>query len=151
MVSMVPLITQVVVDGLISRPQTALPVVRKSDIALCGIMIFGAAAAGICGLLAFYFYMLELALTPALAALSTAGLGLGISLAACGIMVMMRSARRRSVAAKPAAAASLLPAGMDDILGAMGDELEDVIAKNPATATALSALAGFVVAEKMNS
>lgn len=148
MVSMVPLITQLVVDGLISRPQTALPV-RKSDVALGAVMAFGFAAAGVCGLLAFYFYMIDLALTPALAALATAGLGLGISFLACAVMMLTRHLRRRD--ARPAAAASLLPAGMDDILGAMGDELEDVIAKNPATATALSALAGFVVAEKMNA
>lgn len=148
MTPMVPLITQLVVDGLVSRPQSNLPV-RKSDVVLCGVMIFGLSAASICGLLAFYFYMTELALTPALAALSTAGLALGIALVSCGIMAVMRHARRAR--AKPAAATSLLPAGMDDLLGAVGDELEDVIAKNPATATALSALAGFVIAEKMNA
>lgn len=150
MIPMVPLITQLVVDGLVSRPQSALPV-RKSDVVLCGVMIFGLAAASICGLLAFYFYMIEIALTPALAALSTAGLALGISLVSCAVMAILRHTRRSSAAAKPAAAAALLPAGMDDMLSAVGDELEDVIAKNPATATALSALAGFVIAEKMNS
>ncbi len=150
MTPMVPLIMQLVVDGLMSRPQSALPV-RKSDVVLCGVMIFGVAAASVCGLFAFYFYMLELALLPSLAALSTAGLALGVSLLSCSVMAVMRHSRHARAAARPAAAASLLPAGMDDLLSTIGDELEDVIAKNPATATALSALAGFVVAEKMKS
>lgn len=149
MAGMAPMVTRMVVDGLISRPPSAL-VPRKSEVALCSLSVFAAVAASIFGLLAFYYYMLELALTPALAALSTAGLALAVSLVSCSVLAMMRQEQRRRAAAKPAVS-SLLPAGMDEMLGAVTDELEDVIAKNPATATALSALAGFVIAEKMHS
>lgn len=148
MVNVVPMVTRMMVDGLISRPPMPL-VPSKSEMALCGLAVFGVAAASVFGLMAFYFYMLDLALTPALAALSTAGLALTASLISGLFLTSMREEARRKAAAKPAAA-SLLPAGMDEMLGAVTEELEDVISKNPATATALSALAGFVIAEKMH-
>ena len=146
MTPMVPLITQMVVDGVINRPQPSVPL-RKSDVVLAGLALFGLAAAGVCVLLSFYFFMRGIDLTPSLAALATAGLALGVALFAYGVLALLRHMRRTAVIAKPA---SILPAGLDGVLDVMGDELEDVIAENPATATALAGLAGFVLAEKLH-
>jgi len=146
MTPMMPMIAQMVVDGVINRPQSAVPL-RKSDVVLAGLAFFGLAAAGVCALLSFYFFMRGIDLTPALAALATGGVALVITLLSCAALALLRRLRRSAAAAKPAA---LLPAGLDDVLDVIGNELEDVIAENPATATALAGLAGFVVAEKMH-
>lgn len=147
MTPMVPLITQMVVDGVINRKDPPIPV-RRSDVLLAGLAFFGLAAAGVCALLSFYFFMRGMDLTPTLAALATAGLALGVALLACAGLALLRHVRRNAkIAAKPA---PILPAGLDGVLDIMGDELEDVIAENPATATALAGLAGFVLAEKMH-
>lgn len=146
MTPMVPLITQMVVDGVINRPQPAVPL-RKSDVVLAGLALFGLAAAGVCLLLSFYFFMRGIDLIPSLASLATAGFGLSLALLAYGTLALLRRTRRHKIAAKPA---SLLPAGLEDVWDVMGDELEDIIAENPATATALAGLAGFVLAEKLH-
>jgi hypothetical protein len=147
MIPMMPLITQMVVDGVINRPQSAALPLRKSDVVLAGLAFFGLAAAGVCALLSFYFFMRGIELSPSLAALATAGVALVIALLSYAVLALLRHWRRSAIAAKPA---SVLPAGLDDVLDVISNELEDVIAQNPATATALAGLAGFVVAEKMH-
>lgn len=147
MTPFVPLITQMVVDGVVNRKQPPVSV-RKSDVLLAALAFFGVAAAGVCVLLSFYFFMRGMDLTPSMAALATAGLALAITLLSCGVMVLLRHFRRRAVIEKKEVAA--LPTSFDDVLDVVGDELEDIIAENPATATALAGLAGFVLAEKMH-
>lgn len=146
MAMVAPLITQMVVDGFINRPQPSVPL-RKTDVVLAGFALFGLAAAAVCALMAFYFYMRGIALAPPVAALATAGLALAVSLAAVGTLALLRRARRVKVSKR---AAAQLPAGLDAALDAAGEALEDIVAENPATSTALAGLAGFLAAEKMH-
>lgn len=145
MTPLVPLITQMVVDGVVNRKQPPVPV-RTSDVVLAALAFFGAAAAGVCTLLSFYFFMRGLDLTPSLAALATAGVGLAVMFLSCAAMFALRHMRRRAVIRQKEPRAS----AVESVLAVMGGELEELVADNPATATALAGLAGFVAAEKMH-
>jgi len=145
MMPFVPLMTQMVVDGFVNRRQPPVSV-RKSDVLLAALAFFGVAAAGVCALLSFYFFMRGMALTPSLAALITAGLALTVTVVSCGVMFMLRHFRRRAVVEKKETS----PSALEGMLAVMGGELEEMIADNPATATVLAGLAGFAAAEKMH-
>lgn len=142
-----PVLTQMVVDGFLSRPQPPAAL-RKPDIVLAIVSVFTLLMAVVFGLIALNLYALSVMTAP-LAALVTAGAAL--SLCVVGVVTL---AIRRKIAKKSAAPIKLagmdIPESLQAALDAAGDTLDDLVTENPATATALAGLAGYIVAQKMH-
>jgi hypothetical protein len=141
-----PVLTQMVVDGFLSRPQPPAAL-RKPDIVLAIVSVFTLLMAVVFGLIALNLYALSVMTAP-LAALVTAGAALSL----CVVGVVTLAIRRKAAkAATPIKLAGMdIPESLQAALDAAGDTLDDLVAENPATATALAGLAGYIVAQKMH-
>lgn len=140
-----PVLTQMVVDGFLSRPQPPAAL-RKPDIVLAIVSVFTLLMAVVFGLVALHLYALSIMAAP-LAALVTAGAALGL----CLVCVATLAIRRKAVKSPSVNVAGLdIPESLQTALDAAGDTLDDLVAENPATATALAGLAGYIVAQKMH-
>jgi|GEM_PF-1958450 len=141
-----PVLTQMVVDGFLSRPQPPAAL-RKPDIVLAIVSVFTLLMAVVFGLVALHLYALSIMAAP-LAALVTAGTALGLCLVCVAILALRRKTAKSSVSTK--IAGMDLPESLQAALDAAGDTLDDLVTENPATATALAGLAGYIVAQRMH-
>ncbi len=146
----IPLMKQLVLDGLMSAPVPRLPRISMTGIVLimCGALL------GIMSLvtlfIAEYLYLITLYSAP-LAALGVACtvLSLALLVSAAG-MISMSSKRRRParhmMAAQPQPdIAKTVSALIDSI----AEELEEPIRENPKTAVAIAGLAGFLAGDQV--
>ena len=151
MASAAPIIAQMVIDGLISRPKQSAGR-PKTEIALsvfAGLMV---ATGAIFVLVALRLYLFALYTAP-IATLLTACAAFAAAIVACAVAGMIQGKTRKAANYAVNAAASNAEQAKDALLAALAaatEGLEEPIANNPRTSVFLASLAGYMAGDKMH-
>ncbi len=146
----IPLMKQLVLEGLMSAPVPRLPRINLTGIALvlCGVVLGVMSVVTL--FIAEYLYLATLYSAP-LAALGVACTALALSLLACagGMMVMSSKRNRRARHIPQAASQPDIAKTVSALIDSIAEELEDPIRENPKTAVAIAGLAGFLAGDQV--
>lgn len=146
----IPLMKQLVLEGLMSAPVPRLPRISFTGIAfiICGVLLGLMSAVTL--FIAEYLYLITMYSAP-LAALGVACTALALSLLSCaGGMLFMSAKRERRV--RHAAHAQTQPdiaKTVSALIDSIAEELEEPIRENPKTAVAIAGLAGFLTGDQV--
>ena len=147
----IPLMKQLVLEGLMSAPVPRLPRISLTGIALimCGVVLGVMSVVTL--FVAEYLYLVTLYTAP-LAALGVACTALALSLLTCagGMLVMSsKRSRRRARHVPQAQAQPDIAKTVSALIDSIAEELEDPIRENPKTAVAIAGLAGFLAGDQV--
>lgn len=146
----IPLMKQLVMDGLMNAPVPHLPRISLTAIALtlCAVLMAFMTLSVL--LIAEYFYLSQIYIAP-VAALMVAGTSCALALLTWGAGKMITaqknapSAAREEFMARQPDIAKTVSALIDSI----AEELEEPIRDNPKTAMAIAGLAGFLAGDQV--
>jgi hypothetical protein len=142
---LMPVIKQLLIEGVMSSRSPILPKVSAAGISLMGLS--GALAIiGIAFVMVSEYFWLKAMYMPDMAALFTAGTAVFLSLffGLIGMAIMKQGKDRHAVHTPPQDIAKTIGALVDSL----GEELEQPIRENPKTAVMLASLAGFVAGDR---
>ncbi len=142
---LMPVIKQLLIEGVMSSRSPILPKVNATGISLIGLSGV-LAVIGIAFLMISEYFRLKAVYMPDAAALITAGTAVFMSIF-CGLIgmaVMKREKDRHIAHTPPQDIAKTISALVDSL----GEELEQPIRENPKTAVMLASLAGFVAGDR---
>ncbi len=146
----IPLMKQLVLDGLMHAPVPRLPRISLTGIALvmCGVVLGMMTVVTL--FIAEYLYLVTLYTAP-MAALGVACTALALSLLSCagGMMVMSDKRARRARHTAQAPSQPDIAKTVSALIDSIAEELEDPIRENPKTAVAIAGLAGFLAGDQV--
>lgn len=146
----IPLMKQLVLEGLMSAPVPRLPRISFTGIAfmLCGIVLGFMSVVTL--FIAEYLYLITLYSAP-LAALGVACTALVLMLLCGGLGMLFMSDKRgrRARHTAPTQAQPDIAKTVSALIDSIAEELEEPIRENPKTAVAIAGLAGFLTGDQV--
>ncbi len=141
-----PLMKQLVLEGLMSAPVPRLPRISFSGIAF----MLGGAVLGLMTLailfVAEYLYLVTLYSAP-MAALGVACTAMALTLLSLGTGMILMAGKRHKGRHAPASPQPDIAKTVSALIDSITEELEDPIRENPKTAVAIASLAGFIAGD----
>lgn len=146
----IPLMKQLVLEGLMHAPVPRLPRISLTGIAfmMCGVVL-GVMSVAIL-FIAEYLYLTTLYSAP-LAALGVACTALALTLLSCatGMLIMSDKRNRRARFVSQAQSQPDIAKTVSALIDSIAEELEDPIRDNPKIAVAIAGLAGFLAGDQV--